>query len=158
MNFLKNIRLGLTIAPDAIKTSWGIDTINNIFALPSTYSLTRCRLSLFNVPSGRTMPILPPGFNRLIQRSMNNTSVKELIFPVSNKLRMDSPMLSLTSLRASSYSSPYRSLYFAIFSSSVKRSASVIFCSFSILEPNGGLVKITSKRFLKIPFTFNNPS
>ena len=37
---LKNTRLGLTVAPAAINTSCGIETISNIFALPSKYSRT----------------------------------------------------------------------------------------------------------------------
>ena len=93
VNFLKNNRLGFTIAPEATKTSCGIEVISIILALLSTKSRIFCKLVLFRTPSGKTIPILPPGFNNLRHRSINKTSVSVLIEPVSYRLNKYFPML-----------------------------------------------------------------
>ena len=99
VNFLKNNKLGFTVAPEAINTSCGMETISRIFALHSTKSRTFWRFELFKTPSGRTIPILPPGFSRFKQRSMKSTSVSPLsILYRSNR---DSPIWSLTCFKAS---------------------------------------------------------
>ena len=49
---------------------------------------------------GNTIPILPPDFNKFKQRSINKTSVSELMLPVSYKSKSETPILSFTCFKA----------------------------------------------------------
>src|SRR6218665_1748557 len=157
VNFLKNAKPCFTVAPQAVNTSGGIVVISKILALLSAKSLTFCRLGRLNASSDNTTPILPPGFNKFKQRSINKTSVNALMLPVSYKSNKGLSILSFTCFNASSYALPYLLRYFFIFSISAYLSASVIFNDFSTLLPNGGFVRIISKRFSNVPFPFKSP-